>query len=165
MIEQDVPEGSGLPTSTYAVTESDEAYLVVMWDNFYDKWVKQVEKYKESVEDQKKDPSVKLFSVKDDKTDYKCKYSNPKGGSLIYGGWRVTGIDEFHNLCAAIKKNREEQRKYLRAVEQDCLVTIQKKAGIISATAEAAKGKKPQNKSEAAFADEDAGDDYDFATW
>ena len=42
---------------------------------------------------------------------------------------------------------------------------IQKNAGIISATDEAAKWKKPQNKLEAAFADEDAGDDYDFATW
>ena len=116
-IQQEVPDGSGLPTSMYAVTESDEAYLVVMYDNFYDKWVQQVAKYKKSVEDRKADPTVELYCVKDDKTDYGCKYSNPKGGSLIYGGWRSKGIKDFHNLCNDIKKNRVEQKKYLRAVE------------------------------------------------
>ena len=164
-IQQEVPDGSGLPTSMYAVTESDEAYLVVMYDNFYDKWVKQVEKYKQSVEDRKADPTVKLFSVKDDKTDYKCKYSMPKGGSLIYGGWRGEGIKEFHKLCADITKNREEQKEYLRACEQVCLVTIQKNVGILSNDDEVAKKKKPQNKSEATFADEDAGDEDDFDNW
>jgi hypothetical protein len=165
MIEQDVPQGSGLPTSTYAVTESDEAYLVVMWENFYDKWTKQVEKYKQSVEDHKEDPNVPLFSVKNDKTDYECEYTNAKAGSLKYGGWRAKGIEEYDKLCAKIKKNRVEEKKYLRAVEKVCLVTIQKNVGILSAADEEVKGKKPQNKSEAAFADVDAGDDYDFATW
>jgi len=160
-----VPEGSELDSTVDAVSASDEAFLALVFDNSYDKWKKQAEKYKKSVLDKQKDASVELFVPKADKTDYNLPYTNAKSGNLKYGGWKVEGIKKFDAYKDKIELNRRDNEEYCRVVEEDNLVRIQKKEGILQDDEKDAKTKKPKGKSNAAFAEEDAGEENDFASW
>ena len=160
-----VPEGSGLDPTVEAVTASDEAFLVIVFENCYDKWEQQAAKYKKSVQDNQVDSRVEIFVPKTDKTDYNLPYTNSKAGNLKYGGWKAEGIKKFDEYTAKIEKNRQTDGKYLKEVEEENLVRIQKKEGLIEAADKDAKKKNKKGKSEAAFADVDAGEEDDFGCW
>ena len=162
---QEVPEGSNLDDYVQAVSEADEAFLVLLWENSYDKWVEQDRKYKVSVEENKKDPNKPIYEAKEDKTDYKLPYTNPKAGNNKYGGYTKNGIILFDKMKAAIMNNRAKNEQFIKDVEVANLIRIQKKEEIIQPTDTDRKTKKRKGKAEAQFADEDAGEEDNFDDW
>jgi len=160
-----VPEGSGLECSVDAVSASDEAFLVVVFENSHAKWKAQADKYKKSVLDNQADHEVEIFVPKNDKTDYQLPCTNAKAGNLKFGGWKENGIKAFDRYKDKVEKSREDNPDFNKSVEEDCLVQIQKAEGILEGDDKAPKGKKKKGKSHNVFAEEDAGAEDDFDLW
>ena len=147
------------------VSAADEAFLVVVYLNYYDKWVAQAAKYIASVNARKKDSTKELYDPKKDKTDYNCPYTNKKSGNAKYGGWNEAGIKKFDSLKKRVIRNRESQHEFNEEVEENCRLALQKMYKIVEAAATEAVAKGSKSKTKNAFANVDAGKENDFSTW
>jgi hypothetical protein len=135
------------------VTPSDEAFLLTLWKNCYVKWLY---KHKCKLEGKEVDPKHE---------DMKTPFTNPKAGQKKYGGWTPEGVEYYDSAEAAIAKNREDQKDYIKKVEELALDRIRKKQQVAEKEA-SRKTKKATGKRKSADLDEDEDDDEeDFSNW
>ena len=98
-----------------AVTISTEAFLVVMYENCYNKWLN-MHKWKEV---DKNPGSIPKYSrVRHAQTqDFMAKFSDTLAGNSQYGGWSREGIEKFNAYIKAFKTLRETNSEGCRAEE------------------------------------------------
>ena len=115
------------PEEMLYVTYSDEAYAVLVWENYVPFWT-----WKEEVRLQNRDPTDK------DKQDPRSKpaFTQPDGGVAEYGGWSKAGRKRYRALLAAIKNSKgdpnaksgskgKKQFDYVKALETEALKALQ----------------------------------------
>lgn len=98
------------------VTPSDEAFLVVCWENCWDRW-----HYVKSFKDQDKEMTAK------DKEDpkFQTPYTKPKGGVQHYGGWNKAGRKRYREILNLIKDSKDKD--HVEEVELEALARIRAK--------------------------------------
>ena len=134
------------------VSPSDEAFLVTIWKNCYEKWY-----YKEQC---RRDPE-KEVDPKD--KNMETPFTDPKGGQKRFGGWLKAGYDYYEEARGNIAKNRIDQKEYLQQVEQLALERIRKAENV---DPEADKKKKAtKRKAEEMEDDDETEDENDFDNW
>ena len=79
------------------VTKSDEAFALVLFENYIDKW--KLQRQPVPVDGANADNAGK-------KQRMKGKYTGTKNGLCKYGGWSVQGIDRFNDLREIVKQDR-----------------------------------------------------------
>ncbi len=82
------------------VTVSDEAFLVALVENSYDKWVYMFK-------DLKGDTKAIADAKKNKLPVFDTKHTNPRAGQSKFGGWKPEG----RNRVKALKKKINEARK------------------------------------------------------
>jgi hypothetical protein len=133
------------------VTASDEAFIAVLWENCYKKWL-----YKEECKRKNVEPDEKHDSMK-------TPYTNAKSGKKDFGGWNADGIKRYDELCGQIEENRKKQAKYIKGVEEDALERIQKAEKVTEKEVQRKK-KKPMKSSEG-FDEDETDDENDYSAW
>ena len=164
------------------VSESDEAFLAVIWLNCYKKWLyrhnnpEKIEKEKPAEEEPSKKKKKKGAKDDDedddDETDVEAEehpdlqtpYTSSKSGQKKFGGWNSAGIKKYTELLDEIKKMRKEQAKYVREVENEALERIRKLEKVEEKEANR-KTKKRNGKKEAGDFDNEEDDENDYAAW
>ena len=133
------------------VSPSDEAFLVTMWKNCYEKWW-----YRE--ECRRKNEEVDLEEKR-----METPFTDPKGGQKRFGGWLKEGFDYYEDVRKQIDNNRTEQKGYIVEVEKLALERIRKANGV---DPEADKKKKAtKRKAEELEDDDETDDENDFSCW
>ena len=136
------------PEGTSLVSASDEAFMLILWENCYDKWW-----YKEECKRKKEE-------VDEENEAMKTPFTDAKGGQKKFGGWNAEGIKKYNDICSEIEKNRVDEAEYIKAVEESALERIQKAEKVDL------EGKKKKRSSKSAEIDEDEEDDEnDYTTW
>ena len=110
------------------ITVSDEAMLVLIWDNCFERWKIEWEweKEKEKVQDD--------TTTKKNKPKWPGKFSMSNTGQCKWGGWKREAYIEFNTYFQAIKAGRKD--KNCKKVEQNCLQVIRRKHMITEENAE-----------------------------
>lgn len=140
--------------SEWLVHPSDEAFLLIAWENSYDRWT-----YKASAGDAflEKDPQAKT------------KYSSSPLGIKAYGQWDPQGIKAFGTYQKAVLKQRltneelqdpEGDVEFIKEIETAALERI-RKANKYDADGGPAKKKRKSSKKNAFDAEEPDMDDDD----
>ena len=148
---------NGDPDQQRYVTASDEAFTVLMWENYRDFWI--AKKEKEEKEQKDKDPKdkrgTKRKASKKNKEDEEEEeeeeeedevsrlYSQPKGGVKHFGGWSRKGrnrykvlkqkvIDSKGAMVRSKDKTKTPNRlmQKVEAIEREALDRIQRKHGV-----------------------------------
>ena len=102
------------------VTKSDEAFALLLYENYIDKWKKQGnieddedEQYEDCAEEDEKkeddDDSVHSAGSQKKKTISKAvrgKYTCHNNGTMKYGGWSDQGMTRFNELYDLVKEDR-----------------------------------------------------------
>ena len=99
------------PKSRPCVTDSDEAFLVALYTNMYNKWVYTYN----TCHLAKKTPDK-------DAPEMKTPYTNPKSGQVKFGGWTEDGKKAFQKLKKEIKDERK--KKHVKALEEEVLLIV-----------------------------------------
>ncbi len=100
------------PEADYLVSPSDEAFLVVLWENCYAKWAYLDECRRNGTQPDPKDP--KMITP----------YSSSKSGQKKFGGWTKEGIEKYDKYLKDIVENRKTNKAFLTALEGDTLAAI-----------------------------------------
>ena len=114
------------------VTPSDEAFLVVLWENCYKRWVYEDEKSKWTKEQKAADAKA-AAEAKEKGKDYVPDaravppYTNPKGGVSKYGGWNKAGRKRYREVLDIIIESKK--KPYLEAIEKEALALVRAKHG------------------------------------
>jgi len=93
------------PESAPCVTESDEAYLQVLYENNYKKWIHMYSPPPHGLGGDKK---VIAEKKKANDPNMEVKWTNPRAGQVKFGGWLPAGKKAFKDLKAGIVKARKE---------------------------------------------------------
>ena len=121
------------PNKQLHVTPSDEAFLVVCWENYLKRWIydhKQAQRTRDQVaadEAKAKKEAERLKKegkVPKPHPDSVSPYTLPKSGVSRYGGWNKAGRDRYKAVLDLIKASKEKPN--LRAIEQEALTKIRK---------------------------------------
>ena len=133
------------------VSPSDEAFLVTMWKNCYEKWWYKEECRRSNVD---VDPTNKGMET---------PYADPKGGQKRFGGWLKEGFDYYEDVRKRIAQNRVKEKECVEQVEQLALERIRKANNV---DPEADKKKKATKRKADELEDDDETDDEnDFTSW
>jgi len=127
-----------VPESAPCVTASDEAFLQVLVENNYPKWIYM---YSEEGLNGDQDEIKKARKANDPKLQ--VKWTNPKAGQVKFGGWLEEGKQAFTNLKAKVKAARKEA--HVPELEADVLQRVRKankQDEVDQKRAKAKKGKK-----------------------
>ncbi len=82
------------------VSVSDEAFALLMLDNYYERWIKErMERFEKS---KQLTPDKKFVRGR------KGKYTAPKNGNREYRGWSNEGILEYGRLLKMVRNSRQE---------------------------------------------------------
>ena len=144
------PGDEGWDDSECFVTASDEAFLLAVFVNCYQKWW-----YEESCRRAGSEPNPEDRSMS-------TPFTNPKAGQKKFGGWMREGITFYQNWAQKIKKNRIENAEYILGVEEAALVRIRKAEKVDDnkkPAATNANGKRPLPE------EEEECDEKDFDAW
>lgn len=145
--EPDDPE-----CETY-VTASDEAFLLVLWENCFKKWQYScLEKRKDAAKD-----------VDEEAPEMATPYTNSKAGQKKFGGWNEAGIRKYVEHQANIKGNRVDEVEFVKAVEEAALERIRKVEKLEEK--EAKRKTKKRKPSEPGAFDDETDDENDFSSW
>ncbi|KAI2501822.1 hypothetical protein MHU86_12660 [Fragilaria crotonensis] len=100
-------------TGAPVVTVSDEAFALLLYDAYIDKWIKRYH------EDRRGDPRSKRIVG---------KYTHTDGGtSNEYGGWTEEGILQFNVLCEMVQEDRASRNA--RDAEEWLMNSLRQQAG------------------------------------
>ena len=134
------------PAETLYVTPSDEAYAVVVWENYAPFWT-----WKAEIKAAKREPTQE--DLKDPRSE--PAYTKPKGGVAEWGGWSKEGRKRYRTLLEEIKVTKGEpdsktsakkkQFNHVKAVEMVALESIQQ-ANNINLAGRAARRNPAANK-------------------
>ena len=97
------------------VTVSDEAFLVALVENSYDKWVYMFK-------DLKGDPKAIADAKKNKLPVFDTKYTNPRAGQSKFGGWKPEGRNRVKTLKKKIMEARE--REHVAKLEDEILKMV-----------------------------------------
>jgi hypothetical protein len=106
-----------------AITVSDEAMLMLMWDNSHDRWEELWAFAKDPKNKEKKLPRIN------------GKYCESNKGQTKWGGWTPQGFLAYNKYYMDVKNARKD--KNCIQVEKNCLQELRKKNKIILESAEA----------------------------
>ena len=92
-------------TGKTAVTASDEAFALLLFENYSDKWFAQ---YKEAMEkdDNRHDNRNLMEATVQEKKRFTGKYTSRKNGQCEYGGWSKRGMERYNHFWHLVKKDR-----------------------------------------------------------
>lgn len=68
-----------------SITITDEAFVILCFENYYDVWLK-------------------------GKKNGKTKWTDIRSGNLLYKGWSDQGVERFYELCKAIEDERDSEK-------------------------------------------------------
>ena len=132
---------------------SDEAFALLMIENYFERWV-QIAKEEEKSGKKKKnrDNEKTAEETRKRRREMKGKYTSSSAG-YVYGGWDSEGIEHYNKLCIMVKELRkdtnrketldEKLKSYWTGVQED------------SESACAKKRKTPQAPKVVPYVDED----------
>jgi hypothetical protein len=133
------------------VSATDEAFLALVWANCYSKWW-----YKE--ECRRKGEVVDKKHAR-----YQTPFTDAKAGQARFGGYSSEGIAMFKDLAQKIAKNRKENAKYVKEVEELALERIRAVEKV--AEKEANRKSKKRKAKGAGAGDESTDDENDYGSW
>ena len=94
------------------VTVSDEAFALLLYDAYIDKWIMRYH------QDRRGEPRSKRIVG---------KYTQTNGASTEYGGWSEEGIRRFNQLCEMIQDDRNSRNA--RDAEEWLMNSLRVQAG------------------------------------
>jgi hypothetical protein len=94
------------------VTVSDEAFALLLYDAYIDKWIMRYH------QDRRGEPQSKRIVG---------KYTQTNGASTEYGGWSEEGIRRFNQLCEMIQDDRNSRNA--RDAEEWLMNSLRVQAG------------------------------------
>jgi len=115
------------------VSASDEAFLVVLWENSYKKWAC-LEAHRQN--GTQPDPEDSRLVT---------PYSSSKSGQKKFGGWKKEGIQKYNKYVQKIRKNHKTNKTFVTALESDTLQQIR----MLEKTQEREDSKKSKKKAKA----------------
>jgi hypothetical protein len=118
------------PHESLHVTPSDEAFLVVLWENCYNRWIYEDEKSNWTDEQKAADAKAAAEAKAKGKAyvpDPRAvpPYTNPKGGVSKYGGWNKAGRKRYREVLDIIIESKK--KSYLEAIEKEALALVRAK--------------------------------------
>ena len=146
LISSDGWEDEPGPNDTY-VTASDEAFLLTIWKNCYNKWLYKATQIRENKDIDENDPAMET------------PFTDAKSGQKKYGGWKDEGIKYYEKWHKAIRKNREDFKEYLLAVEKEALGRIRKENGLEEEVPEEAPKKETGKRKASEISEKDVDED------
>ena len=81
-------------SSDKLVTISDEAFALLMYENYFDKWTTQAN-------------ATAAGSVQRERKAIRGKYTVQNSGTCKYDGWSIDGMNRFNDLYALVKEDRK----------------------------------------------------------
>jgi len=129
------------------VPANSEAFLLLVYENCHDKWVKHIEWYD-------KNPCTKMpnrNSTEKAKQEnaglFDTKFTTQDGGQMKYGGWKDGGLQKYVEYTKAINdRKKNHMAKYLK-VETDFLKQLRQELGLESESIQEERSrKKHKNK-------------------
>lgn len=99
-------------TGAAVVTVSDEAFALLLYDAYIDKWIIRYH------QDRRGEPHSKRIAG---------KYTQKNGTSTEYGGWSEEGIRRFNQLCEMVQDDRKSRNA--RDAEEWLKNTLREQAG------------------------------------
>ena len=131
------------------ITKSQEAFVVVCYENCYAKW-REMHRYLEA------HPGSKLTEDPEYKNGkYDGRYTDSRSGQKTFSGWKQEGLDQFNLIQAQILESRtkdEAGRAAILQLEKDCLASLRQKRGLEAADAESEHKLKHRKKKNATAA-------------
>ena len=107
-----ISEAKDKDTGEYVVTVSDEAFALLLFENYIDKWIKRYH------EDKNGDQKSKRVAG---------RYNKSNIGYSEYGGWSENGTLRFNELCEMVQDDRASRNA--REVETQLLASLRRQAG------------------------------------
>ena len=129
----------GTPGEHSVITVSTEAFLCLVHENNYEKWVA---RHKWLNIDKKGDLPPQKGN--DNHVVYKCKYTTQKSGQSQYGGWSPEGLKKFNEYRKQIAITWTKDEKKMEEVEKTFLKWHRENMGL--ACKDAAEERKLNNK-------------------
>ncbi|KAI2490820.1 hypothetical protein MHU86_23755 [Fragilaria crotonensis] len=106
------------------VTKSDEAFALLMFENYIDKW-----KSMPPVADEAEDSDSEQGQRKKKAKPRQRAYTQTKSGHCKYGGWSHEGIARFNELYSLVQEDR--QCTQAEAMEKQLLAFCMSQAGLV----------------------------------
>ena len=103
------------------ITPEDEAFTVLVIENSYDRWLKEIA--------EEKDGSLQEMKKKRPANYYNGLYTLTDSGQNEWGGWKVEGLELFNKYVDMNRAARKERTT--PAVEAACLQRLKKKHNIV----------------------------------
>ena len=103
------------------ITPEDEAFTVLVIENSYDRWLKEIA--------EEKDGSLQEMKKKRPANYYNGLYTLTDSGQNEWGGWKVEGLELFNKYVDMNRAARKERNT--PAVEEACLQRLKKKHNIV----------------------------------
>jgi hypothetical protein len=125
-----ISEAKDKDTGEIVVTVSDEAFALLLFENYIDKWIKRYH------EDKNGDEKSKRMAG---------RYTKSNIGYSEYGGWSEDGVLRFNELCEMVQDDRASRNA--REVETQLLASLRRQAG------EGATGAARSNEREVDYSD------------
>jgi hypothetical protein len=97
-------------TTEKIVTVSDEAFGLVLYKNYIDKWITKCDHSPSSQGERGK----KILG----------KYTQSSVGYTEYGGWREEGVLQFNELCSLVEEDRSSRNA--REAEEQVMLSLQR---------------------------------------
>ena len=145
-------QDEGDPDAPLAVTAEDEAFLVTLWHNCYNKWWYREQCRRNGTE------------VERDEEDRLTPFTEARGGQKKFGGWKPEAIKFYEKKRSEIHKNREEQGPYVVEVETAALARIREAEGCDEKDAKR-RNRRRRPASLMDHDDSDSEDDENFDKW
>ena len=107
-----ISDATSNDTGAAVVTVSDEAFALLLYDAYIDKWIMRYH------QDRRGEPRSKRIVG---------KYTQTNGASTEYGGWSEEGIRRFNQLCEMIQDDRNSRNA--RDAEEWLMNSLRVQAG------------------------------------
>ena len=107
-----ISDATANDTGKFIVTVSDEAFALLLYDAYINKWIKRYH------EDRRGEPRSKRIVG---------KYTQTDGASTEYGGWSEEGIHRFNLLCEMVQEDRNSRNA--REAEDWLMDSLRQQAG------------------------------------
>ena len=135
------------------VTTSDEAFLLTIWKNCYEKWYAKAMIEREGLEEEE-----------DVEKALETPFTDSRAGQKKFGGWNDQGIKYYNKWHDLIIDNRKNNKEYLMDVEKLALARIRKAEELEEEVPEE-EPKKQSGKRKAEDQPVEDIDEDDFETW
>jgi hypothetical protein len=145
------------------IDESTEAFLVWTIENAYDKWLWKTKAKALQIQltnNEITEAQIEVERLKDTATPY----TSANGGQQKWGGTTPKGKERFLELVNMITKNRVDNKKAIKVVEDRVLIKVRAENKRDEIDAKRTGKKKPRKKVAPVQPDEEV-DEKDFTTW